>query len=268
MFEEKEIEMDEWSGCDVHADQLETESKDESAFEYEEEYKGMNDIESYNHYINETQENKLNETVLIMLSKDPVHDFSTALRMVDEILMHAANQSKADHTPFNKFYGYSDSCNGEFACSGFILGLDTLRKSYGLTELIWTFTTPNHGKSKCDGEGHISKMIIRLGVDDLQVCYTFNEPFEKTMADFLRNKYAEFKAHRIVINMSNKPGSHCGSKEYVATWREFNSYSSYRCSSKGIQRRFLDCKCDCLVDQSIVKINELLVFGLVNGILI
>jgi hypothetical protein len=216
-------------------------------FDYGPEYKGMNDLKSFKFFKRLKKTAKLDEAVIILLSKDPKHTWSSALRMIDEILIRTKKEHDLAGVPFEKFYGYSDGCTGEFANSSFIRGLQMIRGSHGLKEITWTFTTAHHGKSKCDGEGHISKVIIRNGVSNLEVVYSFTEPFEVTMISYLRKKYDEYDSNRILINMSSKPASHMKSRLWTDTWTGFQSFSSYRMTEYGITRRYLDCKCDvCL----------------------
>ncbi len=86
------------------------------------------------------------------------------------------------------FYGYSD--RGEFSCSAFIVGLAAIKSGLKLDEIFWTFTCPQHGKSRCDAEGAILKCCVKKNVDAGNVFYNpCIESYDKTIARLLNDKF-------------------------------------------------------------------------------
>jgi hypothetical protein len=201
------------------------------------------------YHTKDKRNDKLNERTIYCVSKDPNHNFGAALRMVEESILNTLERAKKEGWVLKNYYGYSDQSGHEFHNAAFVLGLEVLLKKYKLKRLEWVYTTPNHGKCKCDGEGHVYKWLLRLGVFNGEVIYNLGEGFEITMKKYLEKKFAEYEPDRVIVNMSLKPVKHMTSGSVAETWRGFNSYSAYRVTpGYGVQRRFLDCKCDsCLL---------------------
>ena len=200
---------------------------------------------AFRYHTKETADDILNERTIFCLSRDPNHDFCTALRMVEESITNTLDRAKGEGWTLRNYYGYSDQSGGEFHSTGFLYGLHVLRLKYKLNRVEWSYTCPNHGKGKHDGEGHVFKSLLRLGVYNGEVHYTRNEGFEITMKKYLDKKFAEYVSDRVIVNMSLKPAKHLKSAKVIRTWSGITLYSQFRDSkSHGFQRRFLDCKCD------------------------
>ena len=183
-------------------------------------------------------------------SIDAKHDWCAALYNVE---VHIQKLQKYFQTQLQRtlthFHGYSD--RGEFSCSAFIVGLGHIVERLGLSELYWTFTTPEHGKSKCDCIGSMIKRCIQTGVNDGYIVYDPEaETYDKTIIRALNEKFID---NDITIERSNfsipintvhhiKQDSFCGSITDITEYFAWNIRSP-----TNIWRRYLDCKCvSCL----------------------
>ena len=190
-----------------------------------------------------TKKNKLKEWTVFGLNRDPIHDCGASLRFVEETIISIVKRANTEGWTLRNYYGYSDQSSGEFHSSAFLYGLRILRKKYNLSKIEWTFTCPHHGKGKYDGEGHVFKWVLRLGVHNGAVIYNLSEGFEVTMMNYMRDQFKSYKCDREIVNMTNKPAKHLRSKDIIETWSGLCAYSQYRDTVLGFQRRYLDCKC-------------------------
>ena len=186
-----------------------------------------------------------NESSYNYMSSDPKHDWPAAIYLVEKHIQNKKKFFKDElHRDLTVFYGYSD--RGEFSSSGFLAALSLIKPRLGLDRLVWTFTCPQHGKCKCDAEGHTIKTCVRSGVNGNKIKYNPTiENYDITLIRYLNEKLMKDqtlkrKFFSIDINAINHIKQHklCTTMDKISQYHQFD----IRSNSK-ILRRTLDCKC-------------------------
>lgn len=179
------------------------------------------------------------------MSSDPKHDWPTAAYLLEQHIKNKIKYFKDElGRDLKEIYGYSD--RGEFSASGFLAALSLIKERLGLERLVWTFTCPQHGKCKCDAEGHVIKTCTNQGVDGGKIKYVPNEEnYDVTLIRYLSKKLMNNKnIMRRFFSIDINAVNHIKQEQFCKTLKNISRYHQFEILNNGVVlRRSLDCKC-------------------------
>ena len=190
----------------------------------------------------DNQGQDVDQETIYCVSKDPRHDTTHLITNFERIIQIKKRFFKRNGRKLRNLVCWSD--NHEASSTSFFYAMRVIRKMYNFENLVWSFTTSQHGKGLWDSEGCVFKRLVYLGVTNGHLVYARDHPWELSVINYIRNRFKRYKKKRTVLNGSYTPCSHLTRPKICKGMNYVKQYASYRVDYEGnLYRRYLPCFC-------------------------